>query len=99
MRSSTTAHQKLLRHARVLFALTVLLPSCSTRDGTYRDQVRHPDGTLYVGEFRDGMPHGQGTLSYPDGRERVGEFQAGKPVGNSELLLEDLVTKEQFFKR
>lgn len=33
------------------------------------------DGRLYVGEYRDGKPHGQGVLAWPGGGRIVGEFR------------------------
>lgn len=35
----------------------------------------------YVGEEKDGVPHGRGTLEKEDGSTYVGEFRAGKPNG------------------
>jgi hypothetical protein len=39
------------------------------------------DGSKYVGEFKDGLLHGQGTLEFPDGEKYVGEFKDGKQHG------------------
>ena len=33
-----------------------------------------PDGTKYVGEVKDDLPHGQGTVTLPDGRKYVGDI-------------------------
>jgi len=33
----------------------------------------------YVGEWKNGMKNGQGTLTYPDGSKYVGEFKDGEP--------------------
>ena len=40
-----------------------------------------PDGAKYVGEFKDGKPHGQGTMTSSDGTKYVGEFKDGQPHG------------------
>ena len=43
-----------------------------------------PDGSKFVGEYKDGEKNGQGTytqygsLLYPDGRKYVGEYKNGK---------------------
>ncbi|KJR41606.1 hypothetical protein MCHI_002381, partial [Candidatus Magnetoovum chiemensis] len=37
-------------------------------------------GATYVGEFKDGLMNGQGTLTFPDGEKYVGEFKDGKPI-------------------
>ena len=33
----------------------------------------------YVGEYKDGKRHGQGTLTWSDGKKYVGEWKKGKP--------------------
>ena len=38
-------------------------------------------GMNYVGEFRNGKPHRQGTATYPDGGKYVGEWRDGKQHG------------------
>jgi hypothetical protein len=35
----------------------------------------------YVGELRDGIPHGMGRCKFSDGRKFVGEFRNGMPEG------------------
>jgi len=35
----------------------------------------------YVGEFKDGLRHGQGTLTLIDGSKYVGEFKDGRRHG------------------
>jgi len=40
-----------------------------------------PNGTKYIGEWKNDVPHGQGKVIYPDGRELIGEFENGKLVG------------------
>jgi len=32
----------------------------------------YPDGTKYVGKFKDGKEHGQGTWTSPEGEKYVG---------------------------
>ena len=43
--------------------------------GTYTS----PDGSKYVGEWKDGEEHGQGTEIFPDGSKGIGEFRDSKP--------------------
>ena len=33
-----------------------------------------PNGSKYIGKFKDGEFHGQGTFTFPDGRKFSGEF-------------------------
>ena len=33
----------------------------------------------YVGEYKDGKKHGQGTFTFSDGKKGVGEFRENKP--------------------
>jgi hypothetical protein len=37
-----------------------------------------PYGEKYVGEFKDGEYHGQGTETFSDGRKYVGKWKDGK---------------------
>jgi len=36
-----------------------------------------PDGRKHVGEFKDGKPNGQGTLTLPNGEKYKGGFKDG----------------------
>ena len=38
-----------------------------------------PDGSKYVGGWKDGERHGQGTETLPDGRKYEGKWKDGKP--------------------
>ena len=42
------------------------------------------DGSKYVGELKEGLPNGQGTLTSSDGRKRVGEFKEDQPWNTTE---------------
>ena len=41
-----------------------------------------PDGTRYVGNFKDGNFNGQGTKTWPSGKKYVGEWKNGKKHGH-----------------
>ena len=47
------------------------------------------NGTEYVGEFKDGKKHGQGTETLPNGTEYVGEWQDDKWHGQGTLTFPD----------
>ena len=49
---------------------------CINGYGTYTT-----DGSKYVGEFKDGSPHGQGTFIGVNGNKYVGEHKNGKMNG------------------
>ena len=34
-----------------------------------------------MGDFKEGLPNGQGTYTYPDGEKYVGDFKEGLPNG------------------
>ena len=48
-----------------------------------------PDGSKYVGEFKDGKPNGQGTSTNPTGQKYVGERKDGKKNGKGTFTLPD----------
>ena len=60
------------------------LPDCPTDEnarwnncfGTYTDEYGE-----YVGEFKDGAPNGQGTVTSANGNKYVGEWKDGAPNG------------------
>ena len=49
------------------------------RDGL--GSFTHPNGTKYVGEWKDGKQEGNGTLTFSDGRKYVGEWKDGERNG------------------
>lgn len=70
------------------------LPSCpgSTRTAAWTNCVGEEmiaDGGRYVGAFRDGKFHGQGTLETSDGKKYVGEFWRGDPHGHGRIHFPD----------
>ena len=77
-----------------LFALnSYSLPKCKGDDfkkwdnckGTYN----YKSGHKYVGEFKDGQPHGKGTTTSPDGDKYVGEHKDGQPHGKGSAFSPD----------
>jgi hypothetical protein len=36
------------------------------------------DGRIYSGDLENGLPHGQGTMTFPSGMKFVGQFENGK---------------------
>jgi hypothetical protein len=45
----------------------------------------YEDGSEYVGTFREGEPHGRGSLTHPDGRIDSGRWDDGKRTGRRVL--------------
>ena len=43
----------------------------------------------YVGELKDGLPHGQGAITYNNGDKYVGEFKDGELDGQGTYTFED----------
>jgi hypothetical protein len=43
--------------------------------------MTYPDGDKYVGEWKDGKGHGQGTYTWASGSKYVGEWKDGKRQG------------------
>ena len=56
----------------LLIILSILLLS------SFLTSCTKPNGTKYVGEYKDGKRHGQGTLTTPDGRKYEGEWKNNK---------------------
>ncbi len=48
-----------------------------------------PDGSKYVGEWKDGDWHGQGTMTFFDGGKLVGGWKSGKPHGKGTMIYPD----------
>ncbi|MBC8460115.1 MAG: hypothetical protein H8D67_19170 [Deltaproteobacteria bacterium] len=43
--------------------------------------MTYPNGSKYIGEFKNGKNHGHGILTLPDGEKLVGEFRYGEFKG------------------
>ncbi len=52
-----------------------------------RGTMLSEDGTIYVGQWKDGLHHGRGSLFLPDGTFIKGEFAMGSLVKGSEQPL------------
>lgn len=50
-----------------------------------RGKFEWKDQTVYEGEFKNGLPHGEGTLIYPQGRILEGTWEEGKNVKIKEV--------------
>ena len=42
------------------------------------ETIKYPDGSVYVGEVKDGKEHGRGTYTWPDGTKYEGEWKDGE---------------------
>lgn len=83
----------------VIAALTIPANAASAEDrlqpcpepydaATWNDcfgEVWFAHGQNYVGQFRAGRPHGQGTMSYPGSNKYVGEWRNGKREGEGTM--------------
>ena len=47
---------------------------------------RFPTGTLYAGEWKNGMKHGKGKLFYSPGEYYEGQFRGGKKHGRGNFF-------------
>ncbi len=59
----------------------------------------HDDGSEYVGSFRNGKPHGRGSLTYPDGRVDSGRWEEGKRWGRRVIATPSAVASWKAKKR
>ena len=69
--------------AMALLAVVLIAGCSSTRTETY------PDGSTYTGEFKDGKPHGQGTLTLADGSKATGEWKDDRMHGQFTMTSAD----------
>lgn len=62
------------------------LPICN---GDYKTwtacSYSYSKGVIYIGQWKDGYMHGQGTLTYKDGTKYVGEWKDGKRHGQGKI--------------
>ena len=56
--------------------------------GWFEDGNKDKDAK-YIGEFKDGEKHGQGTSTYPVGDKYVGEYKDGKEHGQGTYTFPD----------
>jgi len=65
------------------------LPSSSRVDIDCSGTKTYPDGSKYVGEWKNNSYHGNGTSTYPDGSGYVGEWKNHVPHGQGTETLPD----------
>ena len=58
---------------------------CDDGSGTYA----YPDGSTYVGNFREAQPHGKGEFTAADGERYRGQFAQGYRHGRGEVVRTD----------
>ena len=72
------------------------LPPCKGSVSTWSNcfsAYTFPDGVKYVGEWKDGLPYGQGTL-IADGHKYSGGGKNGKPHGYGAYTYDDGTVKK-----
>lgn len=52
-------------------------------------KVKYPNGDYYVGDWKKGQPHGEGTMTYINGNKYVGQWNAGKKDGQGLMYYSD----------
>ena len=67
----------------------VLFFSFENGEFVYSEEGDDDNDGKYVGEFKDGKPNGQGTLTLSDGTKYVGEFKDGLENGQGTLTSYD----------
>ena len=57
--------------------------SALNRKAAVQGNLEYFDGTKYIGEFNNGLPHGYGEIWFAAGSHFVGEFSYGNPVNGT----------------
>ena len=89
-----------MNNTRSLFLVCLFLLSSLFAFNSYADEEifgfedgfhiwAHSDGRMYVVEFKDGLPNGQGTYTFPSGEKYAGEFKDGKFNGQGTWIHPD----------
>ena len=71
-----------MKTAAALLLLALAAPALAQVDG----ELRYPDGTLYKGTLKDGVPDGRGYFQDPNGTQYEGEVRMGERTGTGEAL-------------
>ena len=68
-----------MKHLLIIF-ISILLLSCPLFGQSKKKDLLYiwENGSRYVGEWKDGKKHGQGTYISHDGRKYEGEWKDGK---------------------
>jgi len=62
------------------------------------EKIIYEDGSRYIGELKEGVPHGKGTLIWPDGKNYRGDFKNGYMNGWGVFIWPDLGSYEGEWK-
>ena len=71
-----------MKTAAALLLLALAAPALAQVEG----ELRYPDGTLYKGTLKDGVPDGRGYFRFPNGTQYEGEVRMGERTGMGEAL-------------
>ena len=78
------------------------LPKCKGNDDTQWTNCQGTivgNGNKFVGEFKDGKWHGQGTFTWADGVKYVGEWKDGELYGQGTWTDEDGRVEKDILKK
>lgn len=77
-------NEKLEGLVEMILGRNVVKKSYEKNQKEYIGTLKYYDGSIYVGELKDGKRDGQGTLTWSDGGRNIGEFKNDKPWNNIE---------------
>lgn len=102
LKSPFSGHRHLVAVLALLLAsLVPPLAASETADTTPVKKMQTlvwPDGTRYVGEVREGLRWGKGTIFWEDGTRFVGNFVAGQRQGSGTMILPDGTVYTGYFE-
>ena len=65
-------------------AISLLLISLASVSYGQVETINYSDGSVYVGEYRDGQRNGQGTYTFADGRVSSGIWRDNELITESD---------------
>ena len=87
-----------MKHLLIILSLFILFSFLTSCEKKEQINITLPDGVKYIGEGKDDLMNGQGTLTYPSGDKYIGEFKDGEYHGQGTFTFNDGAKYVEEFK-